>query len=423
MNKLFKNLARHSVFYAAANSIEAFSPVILAIVLTRLLTPSQYGIWILFIALVSFLRPLVNFRIQDALKMYFFEMDQGERARFVWSAFCVSTALAAAFVVATLLLADVLSVALSFPAEWLVAIPITAYLYAYFYFLLAYNQFAHFRARFITLHIVQTVASLGAIFLLVYSGYSWMGIVIGKIVGLAIVCLIGSILLLAELRFDRAVRSHVGLGSLIRFGLVYVPTGLGLVAIPLTDRLIITHVLGLSENGLYGVASLFGSAVFVAINGFLLAWMPWLFRNLGNWEERKHDILRVSFVFLALLPVAGIVFYLVSNLIAPVIIGESFSASLPLIPWAIAGVVAMGYFYHNQAFLHFKKAVVAMSVNSLACIILNAVLSYYGAIAYGVTGVLAATIFAFLVAALMSVAASVPRYKLIPEMAYGDHAP
>ena len=419
MYNLLKKLARHSAFYAAANSIEAFSPVILAIVLTRLLAPSQYGVWVLFIAVVTFLRPLVNFSIQDALKMYFFEMSQGERARFVWSAFCVSTTLAAAFVAATLLFADALSVALRFPAEWLVAIPVTAYLYAYFYFLLAYNQFAQFRRRFIALHIVQTLASLVAIFVLVYSGHGWMGIVIGKIVGLAVVCLAGSYLLLTELRFDRAVRAHVGMASLIRFGLVYVPTGLGVVAIPLTDRLIVTHVIGLAENGLYGVAALFGSAVFVAINGFLLAWMPWLFRNLGNWEQRKHVIFRVSFVFLALLPVAGIVFYLVSSLIAPVIIGGSYAASWPLIPWTIAGVVAMGYFFHNQAFLHYKKAVVAMSVNSLACIVLNAVLSYYGAIAYGVTGVLAATIFAFLVAALMSAAASVPRYRPLDAVAYG----
>lgn len=62
----------------------------------------------------------------------------------------------------------------------------------------------------------------------------------------------------------------------------------------------------------------------------------------------------------------------------------------------------MGYFYHNQAYLHFKKAVVPMSISSSICILLNILLSYLGVIYYGVAGVLAATIGAFMISALIS---------------------
>jgi len=106
--------------------------------------------------------------------------------------------------------------------------------------------------------------------------------------------------------------------------------------------------------------------------------------------------------FLALLPIAGVAFYMVAVVAAPFLIGASFEKSFPLIPWAIAGTVAMGYFYHNQAFLHFKKAILPMSISSLNCIVLNLYLSYYGAIHYGVAGVLAATIVAFLTSAVIS---------------------
>ena len=64
MYKLFKKLAGISIFYSFANSIEALSPFFLAILLTRILTPQDYGIWVLFVSLMAFLRPVVNLTIQ-----------------------------------------------------------------------------------------------------------------------------------------------------------------------------------------------------------------------------------------------------------------------------------------------------------------------------------------------------------------------
>jgi len=411
MYDLLKKLSQNSAFYTFANSIEALSPFLLAIILTRQLTPAEFGVWVLFIALVTFLRPLVNLTIQDALRMHFFEMDDTERARFVWSALCLSLVCAAVFIGIALLLAQPLSVALKLPAEWLVTIPLAALLYATFYFLLAYNQFAHIRRRFLGLHVVQTAASLVFIAILVLNGWGWSGVVIGKIGGLAVGCTLGAVWLARSLPIQRVFAQPPQIMRLAKFGLLYLPTGMGLVAIPLTDRLIVTHILGMAENGLYGVAALFGVAVFVAINGILHAWMPWLFRSLANWPGSRREIFGVSLIFFAVLPLGGFIAYLIAMPLAPIVIGNQFDGAFHMIPWAIAGTVSMGFFFHNQAFLLYRKAIFPMSVSSLSCIILNAVLSYYGALKYGVTGVLAATIGAFLIAALISAAFVLLRYR------------
>lgn len=411
MYDLLKKLSQNSAFYTFANSIEAFSPFLLAIILTRRLTPEEYGVWVLFIALVTFLRPLVSLTIQDALRMHFFEMGDAERARFAWSSLCLTTACTATFVAVTLVLAKPLSSALSLPAEWLITIPVAAYLYAMFYFLLAFNQFAHKRGSFLGLHVIQTAAGLAFIAFLVFNDWGWHGVVIGKIGGLAVGCAIGAVWLVNGLPFGKILRQRPHIVRLAKFGLLYLPTGMGLVAIPLTDRLIVTHVLGLAENGLYGVAALFGLAVFVVINGILHAWMPWLFRSLVDWRGRRREIITVSLIFLALLPLGGIIAYAIAVPVAPIIIGNQFDGAFHMIPWAIAGTVSMGYFFHNQAYLLFKKAILPMSLSSFSCIVLNAVFSYYGAIEYGVIGVLAATIGAFLIAALISAAFVIQLYR------------
>ena len=404
MYKLLKRLAGISVFYSFANSIEAFSPFVLAMILTRFLVPEEYGIWVLFVSLVAFLRPVVNLTIQDALKMHFYDMDKARQSTFVMAAFYISSANAAVLALASLVFADSISAALKFPAPWIVAVVAATYLYVNLYFFLTFNQFAERRGRFITLQLIQSLSGIAVIIALVVGGWSWQGVVLGKIAGLAVACAVGILWLSREVKLSLALDCRQEIRELVKFGLVYLPAGFGLVAVPLTDRLIIAHVLGMGENGLYGVAALFGSALFVAISGFRYAWMPWLFQQLREprSEAFKREVSLVSLGFLLLLPVAGVVFYFVSVLVAPVLIGASFERSFALIPWAIAGTVAMGYFFHNQAFLHFKKAVLPMSISSLACIVLNLYLSYYGALHYGVVGVLAATVVAFLTSAVIS---------------------
>lgn len=403
MYKLLKGLAGISIFYSIANSIEALSPFFLAIILTRLLEPHDYGIWILFLSMVGFLRPLVSLTIQDALKMQFYEMDRERQANFVVAAFYISLGSALILALAATLLAEPLSVVAKLPAPWLVLVVVATYLNVSFYFVLAFNQFAAKRGRFIALQAVQSLAGFALISALVVLGWSWQGVILGKMAGLLIACLVGFAWLAGDLKLTFRAPSRAQVRNLVKFGLAYLPTGFGLVAVPLTDRLIISHVLGLDASGLYGVATLFGSALFVAINGFLHAWMPWLFKRLAELQANyRREVTVVSLSFMLLLPAAGIFFHLASTIIAPYLIGASFSGSFDLISWAIAGTVAMGYFYHNQAFLHLRKAVLPMSMSSACCILLNIVLSYYGALHYGIAGVLAATIVAFAVGAVIS---------------------
>lgn len=403
MYKLFKRLVGISIFYSFANSIEALTPFILAIILTRFLQPHDYGIWVLFVSLVAFLRPVVNLTIQDALKMHYYEMNSARRATFVVSAFYLSTGSALFLAIIAVLFDDFLSAWIKFPAPWIISIVAAAYLYVNFYFVLAFNQFAGKRGHFIALQLVQSIVGLTTIIMLVSRGWSWEGVILGKMLGLLVTCVIGVRWLAGDLKLNLNAHCTKQIKDLIKFGLFYLPTGFGLVAIGLTDRLIISHMLGLSENGLYGVAALFGSALFVAINGFLHAWMPWLFQRLGESDgEYRKEIKTVSLGFLLLLPIIGLCLYFVSIIAAPILIGKTFENAFSLIPWAIAGTVAMGYFYHNQAYLHFKKAVVPMSISSSICILLNILLSYLGVIYYGVAGVLAATIGAFMISALIS---------------------
>ena len=69
--KTKRTLAKQSVFYGAANGIEALVPFLLAPILTRILDPTDYGIWVLFITYATFLRPFIGLSAQDGIRMRF----------------------------------------------------------------------------------------------------------------------------------------------------------------------------------------------------------------------------------------------------------------------------------------------------------------------------------------------------------------
>lgn len=412
MSRVLLRLGQISAFYTFANAVEAVSPFILAVVVTRILLPAEYGAWVLFISLVTFFRPILSLSLQDALRMRFYSMREAEKADFVWSSFVLLTLCAFTIVMLAVASREMLSAFLKLPPDWMPAVGVMAYFFAIFYFLLAYNQFDRRLGHFLSLHAIQTLFSISFIIFLVLAGWGWTGIVIGKTVALALVCVVGAAWVLRELPMESARRKSPAFRPLIKFGLAYLPAGMSLVAIPLIDRLIVAHVLGLAENGIYGIASLFGVAVFVAINGILHAWMPWLFRRLSDLKENIREVRLASTAFFLVLPLGGLLAYVVSVAIAPIAIGERFDSAFPLIAWAIAGTVCMGFFFHWQAFLLFKEAIREISISSGICILSNVMFSYFGAIYFGLEGVFAGTILAFLLSTMISATFSWSRYRV-----------
>jgi len=399
-----KKLFSGSLFYSIANSIEAMVPFLLAPLLTRSLSPADYGMWVLFVALVTFFRPIVSLTVEDALRMRYYDMKKEARSQYVFTAFIVTTLISLTYLGVTALWQEPLSAFMQFPAEWIKSLVIMAYLFGLFYTLLAFNQFAHDRKHFLGLQLVQSVVSIVLIATLVLQGYSWQGAVIGKMGGMLVAVIIGTFWLTPQLDasfLKNPCKKYAK--EQLKFGIHYLPTGLGLVMIGLTDRLVIVHKIGIEEGGLYGAAALFGAVLFIGVRGFIMAWMPWLFRHLkDDSAQNRKEIKIASLAFFLLVPIAGFAIYIMSLLVAPFLIGKEFHDSFSYIPLVIAATVAQGFFFHNQAFLHFRKKLSIMAIINTLSIALNIALSIYLAGIYGVYGVIVATIISYSLSFLVS---------------------
>jgi O-antigen/teichoic acid export membrane protein len=406
-----KFLAMQSLFYAVANSIEALVPFLLAPILTRTLDPAAYGLWVLFITYATFLRPIVGLTTQDAIRMRFYDFDKQQLDRFTHTVLFIMLTMAILVSAVTYVFRDALAAAAKFPAGWLVAVVVAAFLFEVFYTALALLQFHARRKAFLATQAIQAVLSIGFIVGFLLSGWDWRGVVLGRMLGMGIAALIS----LRTLGYGPSVFFRIPPRSFYRdiasFGVVYWPAGMVIMAVGMTDKVVAANYIGVEASAMYGVAALFASAFWVANYSFVLAWTPWLFRKLkAAPTEGLREVVSVSLAYFVLASLAGAAFYFVSLLIAPILLGEAFHTAIPLMRYIMVAIVLQGFFVHNMKYLHFDKSIGLMSACSALTIALNLWLSIEWAQDGGIRGIMLATVVSFGAAFLVSGALVMARF-------------
>ncbi|MBD2842459.1 lipopolysaccharide biosynthesis protein [Erythrobacter rubeus] len=406
-----KFLALQSLFYAFANGIEALVPLLLAPILTRMLDPTGYGIWVLFITYATFMRPIVGLTTQDAIRMRFYDLDQKQLDRFTHTALFVMVVLAAFVSLVTLVFGELLATLTKFPEAWLVSIVIAAFLYEVFYTVLALQQFHNRRGAFLATQGIQAVLSMVFIVCFLLAGWDWRGVVLGRMLSMGIATLFS----LRSLGFTLPALIRVPERSFYRniasFGVVYWPAGAVVMAMATADKVIAAHYLGVEASAMYGVAALFASAFWMANHSFVLAWTPWLFRKLKiAASEGLGEVASVSVLYFILAAIAAAAFYVFALLVAPILLGEAFHSAIPLLQYVMIAIVLQGYFMHNMKFLHFDKRIELMSICSAATIGLNIWLSILWVQTMGIRGIMLATAVSFGAAFIISGVLVMARY-------------
>ncbi len=389
----FSALSKNSVFYTVMNTVEALVPLLLVPLLTRRITPSEYGYITLYVSYVGVLVPCIGLKLDDYVRMHFFENDAQGRHALLSKSLCLVSLVGLFGLGACMAWQRELSAWLSFPASWLWVIVASAFSLSLFRLLLAFNQFMDNKRCFLGLHLAYTGASLAMIVGLLLTGQGWISYPLGKVLGALLALVAGIFLFVPGFRLHRF--SFSSLKPLLSFGLVYLPAGISLVAGGLIDRVLVAHRLGTEATGFYGVAALFGSALWLPILGFHHAWQPWLFRQLSDLQQHGRAIRRVSLCYIVGLPAFGVIVAAMSWWMAPLLIGEQYRSAFHLIPWAVATMILQGSFMHCQAFFHFYKATRVLSVGSMIFIAINLVLTIVLLKSHGLPGVFLATILAY----------------------------
>jgi O-antigen/teichoic acid export membrane protein len=398
-SRLFRaRLLRAASVYTLANSANAAVPLVLIPVLTRFMTPAEYGVLAMYLVLVGISAPLVGLGLQSAILRRFFDQSDEALNRFI--AHSVLLVLLATAGVALLLyaLAPVTVALTGFPADWFWTVLVSASGQALLQLRLAVLRAENRAVRYGLLQGAHTVATLVlAILLVVLMDGGWSGAVLGYALAAAMAGAVGTVWLAIDGRLQRATWDSAIVRSLLRYGLPLVPHTIAAFSLVATDRLFVANLVGMAETGVYMVGAQLGlglSMLFVSVN---TAYSPWLFERLrGDVQGTREQLVRLTY---GAFPLALILAAAVALLAAPflrIFVGSGFETALPIVRWlALASAFNAMYMMVVNYLFYADRTTLVLAGTGLAAVA-NVALNFVLVVRFGAVGAAQATTIAFL---------------------------
>ena len=382
-------LVGNAGIYLGANIINAGIPFLLMPVLTRVLSPADYGTIAMFAIVLSVFGAFTGLSVHGAVSVRYFQLDRRELAEYVGT--CVGILLASTAIVflAVLVLGDLLVDATGVPVDWL----LVAVVLSGFQFLgnvrLALWQASGEALRYGRFQIGQSlVNAVLSLLLILLVGMAWQGRLIGQ--GVAVTTF--GLLAIYQLQRDELLKPPSDWKSTaidaLGFGLPLIPHVLGGLALAVSGQVVTNAFFGAAEAGYYAVAMQLGAVVGLLADAFVKVYGPWLYGELKKDDrENKSFIVGVTYIVFVFFTLASVSISFGLVLIIPYFLGLQFSQTKVLVPVVVIGYGLTGMYYAIAGFFFFTSNTKFISVVTLVsgCVMVAIMLvlaKYFGT--YGV---------------------------------------
>ena len=317
-----KSLFNSLSIYLFANIINAGIPFFLLPVLTRVLSPADYGVVAMFNAVTSGLAALTGLSVHGAVAVNFFKMDRECFPQFVAVCFLILVVSSIVTAIIILILAPWLVIATGLNIKWLlIAVAISVAQFVINIRLVIWQNIVK-PIKYSLLQFVQVILGVGISLYLVLI-LRWGAT--GRIWGSASAFLMCACIALITLQYNGWLKwrwNNSYAREALSYGVPLIPHVLGSILLVIADRFIINGQLGIEVTGIYFVAIQLASPIILIGESFNRGFRPWLYEKLS--ERKDADAVFVSYVAMAGFIIIGILYSVGLVYILPIIVGEKY---------------------------------------------------------------------------------------------------
>ncbi|WJG21757.1 lipopolysaccharide biosynthesis protein [Vibrio furnissii] len=393
------SLIKSLSIYTLSSLLSRAVPFFLLPIMTKYLSPDEYGEVSIYIVLMTFLSTVMYWGSHVHLGIEYFKVDKIEYRKILGNVLLIPFVM---FIMSSLIFyifGNVLLTTDSLSHELFLTIPLAAFL-GYLYRIMTVhfrvsNQQIKFAITEVSSSILQVFLSILFVVLLSYS-------VEGRVLAILLSSLLVSIVLviyikrynLLEFKFNiKFYRDYA------KTGLAFVFNELGNQVIRIGDKLLILFFVGSSYVGSYAVAAQVASIALILNSVFTQAWQPHVFKILSNdipINKKKLQRLTffIAFTFLVIYVLLGII----SNIIYSWFIDPRYHDSLPVVIWLLSGFYFTFIYGLFADYIFFSKEVRKVSFVTLFNLTIFVSLSIILLNRYGAFGVA----YAFCISSLSS---------------------
>jgi O-antigen/teichoic acid export membrane protein len=387
---MYKNiLIKNSLIYFFANAVNAMVPMALLPILTRYLSPIEYGIIAMFQTALGLISAFIGLSASGvAIRKYYDKHSGEDYAEFIGS--CVHVILLSSIfssiiiwileehfrlyfglenyhIYSALLLSTMNAIIQLRLVQWQVRNSALNY-----FSFLFWQGAANFTSSVIFIMIMSLSAD-GRIYGQLITGLAFGGI---------------SLILLKNNGLLKMSVFNIGyIKEIVRFGFPLVPHMSSAFLLGAIDRLIVNRELGSYQVGIYMVAVQFAAVFGLIFDSVNKAFVPWLFGKLKkNQMNELIKIVRWTYLSFFILSLFAIILFSVSPAVVLYIAGNNYSEASEIVGFLIVGQIFSGMYYLVTNYIFYSKKTIVLSVLSVSSGLLNLVLLLILVPGYGIKG-------------------------------------
>lgn len=395
-----KKIMYFSGIYSAVNILNRVISFMLVPILTRALSPFDYGLLSTFSATHSFTWSFVDMGSSSAVSRRFFEVknDASDFSRYVFNAFLIKL-----FFVVTLCgilfsLRDFLFKRFNFTSQVIIILICISLFSAVINTLVRLwlaQEKAYKYSIFEFLH--SASSTVLSVFLVVAAGLGWMG----RVWGIGAIEFIFAVFCMLFLIRNKLLNCKIDfgyIGDILKFGMPEFIYIIGRWAITSSDRFFLNVMVDIPTTGIYSVGYSVASVLDFIAGGVGLAIMPALFNKLKEpSHQSKVRIVQKTYVYFAFLFVLTLLWIVVSPFVLTIIAGKQFEGAVRYIP-----LVSFAFFFNAvfrvfSLYITYSKKTYYLTYAIIISSLVNLVLNYFLIKRNGAIGAAQSTLISYLV--------------------------
>jgi len=371
-------LFRSSFVFTLSNALNSAIPFLLIPVLTRYLSTGDYGIVSIFQVIAALLISFTGLNAHNSVLVQFYKKDEVNFPVYVYNTLLILLVSSICILIFSFLFGSVVSTVIEFPKEWLPLIVIFASSQFMFQLLLGLWIAEEKPFLYGLFQISQTALNLTlSLILVIPFELGWKGRIIAQVVVFFVYALL-TLYLLARRKYIKMQLNKAYLSKALRFGIPLIPHTLGGSIVMLSDRLIISNLIGIGEVGVYMVGFQFAQIVLLIQDSINNAFAPWIYKNLKK-NNKKDNLRLVKITYLYMLAIL-LFSALYSQFIGPVyrlFVGTDFIAGEKYILWISIGFAFNGMYKMVVNYIFFTEKTYLLAGITTTTAIVNVFLTYF----------------------------------------------
>ena len=383
--KLFKGLS----IYTLLGFINKVFPLVLLPFLTRVLTPSDYGIIAMFATVRTFFNPFTNFGTASSLERYYFDKKEINYKDYLSNVFFIIITCTFFFGAIFLLFKNEISSLSGVPKSFLWIVVVVS-----FGSIINRINLIIYRVKFksISFSILNIVeSSLYPILMIIFAlGFKlgWRADVYSQLIVYSSLGVWGTYILIKNDLLDLKIALNKDyIKKALSFGLPMFIHTFGIFFVNMSDKLLINNFLGLEKTGIYNIGFKVATMVLFFVTAFNNAYTPWLYSKLKL--KTKSSIKKAylssyySILFVVFLGVTLLIFL---PFLYPILVGEKFQTSINISKIIIIAQIFNAFYLLLMGYILFEKKTKYIMYITLSTSIVSVGLNFYLIPIYGIVG-------------------------------------